>query len=741
MYRKQLARLSTAGLFALITPFLVLSNVEAQDIPDPTQPTNWSDSYSVNGQCYCDTNFDHGLSSVSVETNNGRIPVTEICATIRSSLGSGPEQGRLYFNTVQCGHGPVNTAADETVCPGIPRGSSDFTGNRCFETGATWNLDRLFPAASLPVETPEAPETAPEPAPVEDPAPDPVPEPVEAPAPDPVPEPVEAPAPDPVPEPVESPVTNPVPEPIETPVTEPEPEPVEVPELPTTVPTFDICSSDATDPDGDGFGFENGQTCLTNNDTGSAPSTPADPAPTTPATPVFATCSSSATDPDGDGFGFENGQTCLTNNDSGTAPSTPEDPAPSTPAFAACASSETDPDGDGFGFENGQTCLTNNDSGPAPSTPEDPAPSTPAFAACASNETDPDGDGFGFENGQTCLVNTDSESVAAISNTPTFDICSADVADPDGDGFGFENGQSCLIDTDTDSTPTPEASTRLQAANQPFDSCGTTTPNESFNSATDLVVLHFDFALDPADGHAVVADKGLLDHFAIQNYWVVAGTNSRWQNNFIDTTDILMDSLFGQGGWQKAIILNDTTWTQAMIASAQRWSETLGNGGDVWIAEGGPADFTSAVLRSIESTVNSCDWQARIHVIQHSVTNETNTGRLQNDQRTNDLAYVQANTDYRRIDDGNVLNATADLHANDATTAQNSNFVNQALSGDSRVDWQAGFQFLGPGTDSNSPVGGSGGKLDFSDTVELLHILQVPTEQVSDWNDFAREYF
>ena len=222
---------------------------------------------------------------------------------------------------------------------------------------------------------------------------------------------------------------------------------------------------------------------------------------------------------------------------------------------------------------------------------------------------------------------------------------------------------------------------------------------------------------------------------------MVSGTNSRWQNNYISAANTLMDSLFGQGNWLLANILNSSTWNQAISASAQRWSTTLRNGGDIWIAEGGPGDFTAAVMRSIESTVRECSWQARIHVIQHSVTNEANTGRQQNEQRNNDLAYVQANTDYVKIDDGNGPNGTADLHANNATTAQNSTFVNLALSGSSSVEWQAGFQFLGPGTDSNAPVGNSGGKLDFSDTVELLHILQVPTSRVGDWNDFAREFF
>ena len=576
-------------LIATITNFTVAF---AQNIPDPTRPTGWSDSYSVNGQCYCDTNFDHGLSSVTVLTNNGRKTVPEVCATIRSTFGNGPQQGRLYFNTVQCGHGPVNNAADETVCPGIPRASGNFTGNRCFETGATWNLDQLYPGDSSPSETSSS---------------------TQAPA-------IEAPS-------------------IETIGSDQGPDAFEVPESEIPVLVFDICASSASDPDGDGFGFENNESCIVDTDAGTDPTVPSV-------------------------------QTL--------AGPTPEISVPAgTPGFAICSSIDSDPDGDGFGFENNLTCIVDTDAGVDPATP---------------------------------LIQTPAE--------PTPDVSAAQT-------------------TEAGEESAPDALQQPQQSDLPIDSCAATTPNTSFNRTTDLIVLHFDFGRDPDDGHAAVADRVLLDHFAIQNYWVVSGTNSRWQNNFIDTSDTLTDSLFGQGGWQKANILNDNTWMQAIAASALRWSETLSNGGDLWIAEGGPADFTSAVLRSIESTVRDCNWEARIHVIQHSATNETNTGRLLDDQRTDDLAYVRANTDYHKIDDGNAPNGTADLHANNATTAQNSAFIDLALSGASRVEWQAGFQFLGPGTDSNAPVGNSGGKLDFSDTVELLHILQVPTTQVSDWNDFA----
>jgi len=67
----------------------------------------------------------------------------------------------------------------------------------------------------------------------------------------------------------------------------------------------------------------------------------------------FPTCvNGAASDSDGDGFGFENNETCLVNS------------VPSEPGFPACVNgAASDPDGDGFGFENNETCLVSSSSG------------------------------------------------------------------------------------------------------------------------------------------------------------------------------------------------------------------------------------------------------------------------------------------------------------------------------------------------------------------------------------------
>jgi len=113
-------------------------------IKTPRRKTGWSDSYSVDGQCYCDSsNFDHGLHKISTGTPKGKKKVTEICGDLKKKFGEGRKNGRVYFNDIQCGHGPANEAADEKVCPGIPNGNR-YSGARCKEKGSTWNLDKLY---------------------------------------------------------------------------------------------------------------------------------------------------------------------------------------------------------------------------------------------------------------------------------------------------------------------------------------------------------------------------------------------------------------------------------------------------------------------------------------------------------------------------------------------------------------------------------------------------------------------
>ena len=156
------------------------------------------------------------------------------------------------------------------------------------------------------------------------------------------------------------------------------------------------CTGSDSDPDGDGFGWENGRSC-------------------TVVTVTAATkpdCTRKDSDPDGDGFGWENGRSCRVKKASGSTKPTCQD--------------NSDPDGDGFGWENGSSCVV--------------AASTKPI--CDSVGSDPDGDGFGWERGRSCTVpqRTTAVEEKIVIKHPA---CSSSRYDPDGDGFGWENSVTC----------------------------------------------------------------------------------------------------------------------------------------------------------------------------------------------------------------------------------------------------------------------------------------------------------
>ncbi len=110
--------------------------------------SGWADSYAVDGKCYCDSTYDHGIGSYTVETPAGTKTVVEVCEAI--GPGPGRDSNTPVYNTVQCGHDPAHTdkgnflytdgvrryVADEVECPGrVDLGPED-----CSEVGPMWDL-------------------------------------------------------------------------------------------------------------------------------------------------------------------------------------------------------------------------------------------------------------------------------------------------------------------------------------------------------------------------------------------------------------------------------------------------------------------------------------------------------------------------------------------------------------------------------------------------------------------------
>lgn len=200
------------------------------------------------------------------------------------------------------------------------------------------------------------------------------------------------------------------------------------------------CQSASSDPDGDGFGWENSESCRVS----------ANP-DNTLATGALFFCESTDSDSDGDGFGWENNQSCLVATGR-------DNPAPLHPT---CSSANSDPDGDGFGWENNASCVVSTDTS---KDDDDTGSDITSRDICNFASSDSDGDGYGWEDGTTCIVDSTSvddsgeapeedESFRTISptgllssGTPTFQWTALDnaemytlaVTDSLGNGYAFE---------------------------------------------------------------------------------------------------------------------------------------------------------------------------------------------------------------------------------------------------------------------------------------------------------------
>ncbi|MEM7338632.1 MAG: hypothetical protein AAF467_08295 [Actinomycetota bacterium] len=278
-------------------------------------------------------------------------------------------------------------------------------------------------------------------------------------------------------------------------------------------------------------------------------------------------------------------------------------------------------------------------------------------------------------------------------------------------GRGGDCGQMSTPAT----TTTAPATTTTTAASAPSGSCAANTSGTA-NRSKDLISLHYDHAPDRDDGHATVAGREVASAVGFTP-WVIGGAygadNARTYNS---ASERVMDATWGANGWVNA----HADWNGAVRRTADRWQRTLDACGDIWIAEGGQSDLSADVVRELTRRMPGLDTTARIHLVQHSDWNEEKALDA-------DLAYVKANTDYIRIPDGNRGgNGTADLN----DERYSGPFLDAARQGDHAAGWAAAFDYYDP----------ERARLDFSDTVELLHILGIGTNQVNGINDFARTF-
>ncbi len=145
----------------------------------------------------------------------------------------------------------------------------------------------------------------------------------------------------------------------------------------TVLSAAPLCQSALSDPDNDGWGWENNQSCRVSTQT----------------TGSSALCRNGQSDTDGDGWGWENNQSCV-------VPENSQETNTESSLPVSCISADSDTDNDGWGWENGMSCRV--------SVPDNETQAEPTATAdtpdCSAGFTDSDNDGWGWENNQSCRV-------------------------------------------------------------------------------------------------------------------------------------------------------------------------------------------------------------------------------------------------------------------------------------------------------------------------------------------------
>jgi len=301
------------------------------------------------------------------------------------------------------------------------------------------------------------------------------------------------------------------------------------------------------------------------------------------------------------------------------------------------------------------------------------------------------------EEGSTATSPTDGTGSLPPSTTLQVVVTTPDGPNPE------PSADEASATTTVPPTSSPETSTS--------GSTPATTPTRTegpFDPSADLLSIHFDFS-NPDDGHATVAARELATSFGLVPH-VVGGTADPNSEVFVNAYAPVMGAAWGQA-WLDA----GSDRPDAVATTSQRWLATIDAGGRVWVAEGGVSDFTAEVVQEIGRRRPELATNAAILVIQHN-------GRNESAAMAGALTTVQESTDYTRIDDGNSVNETADLFQPSPT------FEATALAGPNAAAWSLAFTTL------------PAAELDFSDTVEVLHILGVGLDQVATPDDFARRF-
>lgn len=124
-------------------------------------------------------------------------------------------------------------------------------------------------------------------------------------------------------------------------------------------------------------------------------------------------CQSATSDPDGDGWGWENGETCSVSDSGPESPTVDENTGGQNTDNQDAGNQAADDQA----ADDQDVGIDENGSGATPT--QNPPQHSGGPPDCSANESDPDGDGFGWENGATCKVLSGVKSAPNPTVQPT----------------------------------------------------------------------------------------------------------------------------------------------------------------------------------------------------------------------------------------------------------------------------------------------------------------------------------
>jgi len=170
--------------------------------------------------------------------------------------------------------------------------------------------------------------------------------------------------------------------------------------------------------------------------------------------------------------------------------------------------------------------------------------------------------------------------------------------------------------------------------------------SSGFNTATDIMMFQYDTEGDSDDVccMAVAGAQILHPDFAGVQWFAVNGCYGGAPRQ-LKNSNKMMELAFGPEdvNWTNAF----KDWDNSMNIVVRKLLPILKSGGSVWINEGGKSDFTAAYCRTlIQNGIPASVIKTHVKIYQHSDANERGSD-------DDDLTWVQKNTDYYKVPDGN----------------------------------------------------------------------------------------